>query len=73
MKEIHMKLNTHIHSENSTQKMMVHYLIALLPLVIFGFFKNGIFPFLKGHATVYELLLPLWIILISCLFTVATK
>ena len=35
-------------SKNKTSKMMLHLFIALLPIIIFSFYKNGIIPYQKG-------------------------
>ena len=67
MKKFHINHSTHIHAEQSTSQLVQHYLIALLPLVLFAFFKNGIFPYMKGLSGIYDLFLPLLIIGVSVL------
>lgn len=36
-----------IHSGNSTKKIVLNYLLALIPLILYGFYKNGIFLYNK--------------------------
>lgn len=58
-----------IKSENKTTKIMKHLLIALTPILIFTFIKNGIIPYAKGYTNIVGLFLPLIFILISTLST----
>lgn len=67
MKKFHINRSTHIHAEQSTNQLVQHYMIALLPLVLFAFFKNGVFPYTKGLSGVYDLFLPLIVIGVSIL------
>ena len=43
-----MKVGPFIKSKNKTSKMMMHVLIALVPIILFGFYKNGIIPYING-------------------------
>ena len=67
MRKFHINRSTHIHAEQSTSQLVQHYLIALLPLVLFAFFKNGVFPYIKGLSGIYDLFLPLLVIGVSVL------
>lgn len=58
-----------IKSENKTTKIMKHLLIALTPIIIFAFIKNGIIPYWKGYTNIIGLFYPLIFILISTLAT----
>ena len=53
-----------IKSENSTNKMMYHVIIALLPIVIFSFYKNGILPVVKGYGNILSMFRPLVMVII---------
>ena len=54
-----------IKSKNSTTKIMNHLLIALTPIIIFAFIKNGIIPYKNGSTNIIGLFYPLFFILIS--------
>jgi len=58
-----------IKSNNTTKKMMMHVIIALTPIIIFTFVKNGIIPYSKGYINILGLFYPLIFILISTLAT----
>lgn len=55
-----------IHNDNSISKINYRYLLALLPLILFGFYKNGIIVYQNNLASLLELFYPL-IIPIGCL------
>ncbi len=56
---------------NSTPRMMYDVVIALFPIIIFGWFVNGLFPFINGDITsVYYLFKPLINIICGSLFSV---
>lgn len=46
-------------SGTNTVIIMRDFLIALLPLVLFAYIKNGLLPFINGHCGVWEMLYPL--------------
>lgn len=54
-----------IRQKNTTKKMMKNLFLALLPLLLFNFYKNGIIPFMRGYATFYGMLYPLLLLLVS--------
>lgn len=58
-----------IKDKNTTKKMMNHLLIALIPIIIFTFFKNGIIPYKKGYTGLIGLFYPLIFIAIPTLST----
>ena len=60
-------------SKNRTSKMMLHLFIALLPIIIFSFYKNGIIPFQKGVTDIRGLFLPLAVIIIPTLTSFVTE
>ncbi len=57
----------YIKDKNTTNKMMFHLFIALVPIILFSFYKNGIIPYINETANIYELFLPLIILLVSTL------
>ncbi len=55
---------------NSTTRMMYDVVIALIPIAIFGWFVNGLFPYIKGSITsIYLLFKPLINVISGCLFS----
>jgi len=45
---------------NDTRRIMIDFFIALLPVVLFAWFKNGILVYIQGNATFLEMLYPLF-------------
>lgn len=64
-----MKIGPFIKSKNKTSKMMMHVMVALLPIILFGFYKNGILPYLHGKTDVWGMLYPLIFIILGGTFT----
>lgn len=58
-----------IKSKNSTNKMMMHLLVALAPIIIFTTIKNGFIPYIKGYTNVIGLFYPLIFVLIAAFST----
>lgn len=65
MRDFHFESGTHIKSNDSTRRMMMHLLIALLPIIIFSFYKNGIIPYQEGYVGIYGLFKPLLMIILA--------
>ena len=59
-----------IKNNNSIEKMSYIYLLSLLPLILFGFYKNGISLFIKDYVNIFGMLKPL--IFILCGFITGT-
>ena len=56
-----------LRDKNSTNKIMLHLLIALLPIVIFTIYKNGYIPYSHGLISFIEIFNPLLNIFIGAL------
>ena len=54
-----------IKSNNSIKRLCITYLISLIPLIIFGFYKNGISLYIKRYINLLEMFKPLLFILIG--------
>lgn len=54
-----------IKNNNSIEKMSYIYLLSLLPLILFGFYKNGISLYTKGYVGIFGMLKPLLFILVG--------
>ena len=59
----------YIKNKNSTNKIMSHLIISLLPIVLFSFYKNGIIPFIHHKTNIIGMIYPLIFILIGNLST----
>ena len=58
-----------IKDNNRTQKMMNHLLMALTPIILFAFLKNGLLPYKKGYTNIYGMIYPLIFILVPTIST----
>jgi len=56
--------------EHSTSTIMRDFMIGLLPVVLFAWYKNGILVFSQGNANFWEMLYPLFFIIIGGLSSV---
>ncbi len=56
-----------IHSGNSSKKIFLTYIITLLPLIIYGLYKNGLFVYLNYNNDILYIIKPLIIIIGSVL------
>lgn len=54
-----------IKNNNSIEKMSYIYLLSLLPLILFGFYKNGISLYIKGYVGIFGMLKPLLFIIVG--------
>lgn len=54
-------------SKNSTSNMMYTVLVVLVPFIIFGTFKNGIYPVVKGYGNLYTVFKPLLYVIVPAL------
>ena len=60
-----------IKDRNNTKKMMTHLLIALTPIILFTFIKNGVLPYKRGYTGILGLFYPLIFIAVSTISTFA--
>lgn len=67
MKKFSTREGNFMKSKNSTSKMMYTVLIILVPFIIFGTFKNGIYPAVQGYGNLYTVFKPLIYIVIPAL------
>ena len=45
--------NVYMRDNNSIFKISIYYFISLLPLIIYGFYKNGIYLYLHNYTNVF--------------------
>jgi len=73
VKDFHVKIGPFKKSDNSTRRTMVHLLIALSPIIVFAFYKNGIIPYQKGYSNFLEMFFPILFILLPTLTSFITE
>ncbi len=65
MTKIYQTVGTFQKSDENTNNIMKNLILALIPLIIFSFLKNGLVPYLNQDATFIQMLRPIFIILIA--------
>ncbi len=73
MKEFDVREGTYIKSNNSTSKMMNNFIISLIPIIIFSFIKNGLYPYMKTGMNFIDLIRPLLMLLLSIFSCIMTE
>lgn len=71
--DVETKIGPFIRSDNKTIKMMLNVLFALIPIIIFSFYKNGIIPYQKGYISLLNMFYPLIFIIIGALSSLLTE
>lgn len=56
-----------------TKVMMIDFLIAMVPVILFAWYKNGIKVFIDGNITFIEMLYPLFFILMGAVISTALE
>lgn len=56
--------------EHNTNTIMRDFMIALMPVILFSWYKNGIQVFLDGNINFFEMLYPLFLVVIGGLLSV---
>lgn len=64
-----MKNGPFIRSKNSTHQIINRVLFALIPIILFSFYKNGIIPFINNKTNIYGMLKPLLFVFLGGFFT----
>lgn len=54
-----------IKNDNSIKKISLTLFISLVPLILFGFYKNGISLYIKNYVNILEMLKPVFLIIIG--------
>ena len=66
-------MSTFIKDKNNTNNIMKNLFIALLPIIIFSFYKNGISVYMNGKTNVIGMFYPLIFLLVPALVTFITE
>ncbi len=60
--------------KNSTGKMMLNVIIALVPIILFAWIKNGIIPFIKyDNVSIFTMLWPILFVLVGAFTSMALE
>ena len=62
-----------IKSNNSIKKITITYLISLIPLILFGLYKNGISLYIKGYIGMLEMFKPLLLLLLGSIIGISVN
>lgn len=73
MKEYHIQMGPFQRSKTNTSSMMFHVLIALAPIIVFTFYKNGIVPYQHKLIGIGGLVYPLLFLLIPVFVCFVTE
>lgn len=73
MKEFHNKIGPFLKSSNSTRRIMRNLLIALLPIILLAFYKNGIIPYINHSTNIFGLFYPLIVIIVPVVITILAE
>ena len=73
MKSFKVRKGNYMKSKNSTSNMMYTIILVLVPFIIFGIFKNGIYPIVKGYGSLYTVFKPLIYIVLPSLICMLTE
>lgn len=56
-------------AKNNTNEMMIHLIIALIPIILFSFYKNGVIPYFYNKTNLLGMFYPIIMVLITSLST----
>lgn len=73
MKKFNIRKGSFMKSKNSTSNMMYTIIVILVPFIIFGIFKNGIYPAIKGYGNLYTVFKPLVHIIVPSLICIVVE
>ena len=66
------KMGPFIKSKDNNSKMVMRFLIALLPIILFAFYKNGILLYIKGYTNFFGMFYPLIFIILGAMSSFIT-
>lgn len=62
-------MNVYLKSKNNENKILVKYILLLIPFLIYGFYKNGILLYKGEYVNIFYMFKPLILIIISILIS----
>ena len=73
MKEFKVKQGNFIKSNDDTKKIMYRVILALVPIILFAFYKNGILPLIRNTGSPFDLINLVLIILTPVVVSLFTE
>lgn len=73
MKEFKVKQGNFIKSNDDTKKIMYRVILALVPIILFAFYKNGILPLIRNTGSPFDLINLVLIILTPVVVSIFTE
>lgn len=73
MKEFKVKQGNFIKSNDDTKKIMYRLILALVPIILFAFYKNGILPLIRNTGSPFDLINLVLIILTPVVVSLFTE
>ena len=73
MKEFKVKQGNFIKSNDDTKKIMYRLILALVPIILFAFYKNGILPLFRNTGSPFDLINLVLIILTPVVVSLFTE
>ena len=67
------KMGPFMKSKDNNSKMVMRFLIALLPIILFAFYKNGILLYIKGYTNFFGMFYPLIFIILGAMSSFITE
>ena len=58
-------MNVYIHDKNSLKTYIIKYIICLLPLYIYGFYKNGILLYINDYTNIFSMFKIFYLVILS--------
>ena len=73
MKEFHIHKGTQLKAKDDSNAMMYYLLIALIPIIAFAWYKNGILPLIRNTGSPFDLINLVLIILTPVVVSLFTE
>ena len=58
-------MNVYLHDKNDLKKNIIKYIICLLPLYLYGFYKNGILLYSKDYISFFKIFKIVYLVILS--------
>ena len=66
-------MNVFLHNKNNLKKIIISYILALIPLYLYGFYKNGIILYNKDYISLFGMFKIFYLLIINVLLYFITN
>ena len=66
-------MNVFLHNKNNLKKNIISYILALIPLYLYGFYKNGIILYNKDYISLFGMFKIFYLLIINILLYFITN